>query len=252
MNNKLAVRSDLNLQTMTFDEMERLAHHYAKAGIFKDIKDVSQAIVKITLAKELGISAFAAMAGGIYITKQGQVGLGANAMAGKIKGSGRYTYLKGEHTAKKCVIEFFENGEKLGDSEYTLDDAKTAGLLSKDNWKNHPKNMLFARAMSNGAKWFCPDLWSGIAVYSMDEIEEIEASLIPEPVSDLIIESTVTEEPPAVDNVARQKWIDDIMAIEDYPRDGNPANKVAFINAQIRVKELNINPVTVPEILAWG
>ena len=33
-----------------------------------------------------------------------------------------------------------------------------------------PRNMLFARAISNGARWYCPDLFNGNAVYVPEEL----------------------------------------------------------------------------------
>ena len=250
--NELVVRESLSLQT--FDEIERLATHYANAGMFKDIKDVSQAVVKITLAKELGISAFAAMSGGLYITSNGQVGLGASTMAGKIKASKQYDYGITDHTNDKCEIDFFRNGELVGTSTYTMDDAKQAGLNSKENWKKHPRNMLFARALSNGAKWYCPDLWSGISVYSMEEAEEIEENLIieqppmptmPEPV----IEAEIQPAIPPIGERARSAMITSM--INAHGLAGPPVEIAEKINAQIRESEVEgFSPITVKDVIA--
>ena len=40
------------------------------------------------------------------------------------------------------------------------------------SWKHYPRNMLFSRAISNGAKWYCPDLFGG-PVYTPDEMDAI-------------------------------------------------------------------------------
>lgn len=45
------------------------------------------------------------------------------------------------------------------------------GCLCKDNWKNYPDDMLYARAMSRGSKRFTPDVFN-IPIYTPDEIEE--------------------------------------------------------------------------------
>jgi hypothetical protein len=58
----------------------------------------------------------------------------------------------------------------LGSSEFTMADARTAGLASGDNWKKFPRNMLFARAISNGAKFFTPDVFAGAPIYTPDEL----------------------------------------------------------------------------------
>ena len=59
-------------------------------------------------------------------------------------------------------------GKVIGTSAFSIDDAKKAGLAG-DNWRKYPRNMLFARAMSNGVKWYCPNVFGG-PVYSPDEL----------------------------------------------------------------------------------
>ena len=57
---------------------------------------------------------------------------------------------------------------RIGISTFTMKDAANAGL-SGDNWRKFSRNMLFARCISNGAKWYCPDL-SGGPLYTPDEL----------------------------------------------------------------------------------
>jgi len=71
--------------------------------------------------------------------------------------------------------------EKLGNSTFTIEDAqkityydhkaaKTKKLTEKDNWVNYTRNMLFARALSNGERWYTPDVFGGTPVYTPDEM----------------------------------------------------------------------------------
>jgi hypothetical protein len=146
-----------------------LGNVLAKSGFFTDSKSEAQAAVKVMAGEELGIGPVAAMTG-IHIVK-GKVTLSANLIAGQIKRSGRYDYRVTRLDGTGCVIEFSQGGEKIGTSEFTADDAKAAGLWGQAGpWKAHPKNMLFARAMSNGAKWYCPDVFAAGPVYTPDEL----------------------------------------------------------------------------------
>jgi hypothetical protein len=52
-------------------------------------------------------------------------------------------------------------------SEFTIQDAKMAGTK---NLNKFPKNMLFARAISNGAKWFAAGIFGGSPVYTPEEL----------------------------------------------------------------------------------
>ena len=146
---------------------------FAESGMFPDIKSKAQALVKILAGKELGISPFESMAS-IYIVN-GKLALTSKAMASMIKKSPAYDYMVDTLTDEECSISFFEtHGEEqnpLGTSKFTFKDAAKAGLVNKDVWKNYPKNMLFARALSNGCRWFCPEAISGY--YTTEEMEDI-------------------------------------------------------------------------------
>lgn len=138
----------------------------ARSGFFSDAKDAAQAIVKVQAGGELGFPPVASMMG-IHIIK-GKVSMSANIMAAAIKryDAGKYNYRVKEHTPEACELEFFEKGQSVGTSRFTKQDAAKAGTQNMDRY---PRNMLFARAMSNGAKWFCPDVFGG-PVYTPEEL----------------------------------------------------------------------------------
>ena len=157
-----------------FEDMRSYAVAFKESGMFPDLKSEAQAIVKIQAGAELGIEPFASMTG-IDIV-QGKPRINANLQAGLIKGSKRYDFKTIEHTDQVCVLEFYgsRGGEvwhMLGRSEFTMKEAQQAGLTHKDNWKKHPKNMLFARALSNGAKWFCADVFLTGVYSEADEFD---------------------------------------------------------------------------------
>jgi hypothetical protein len=140
---------------------------FFKSGMFSDIKSAQQAVVKIMAGAEMGISPFAAMSG-IHII-QGKPTIGAGLMAARVKGFGKYDYKVLEHSDKICSIEYFQGANSLGVSTFTIDDAKKAGTKNIDRF---PKNMLFARAMSNGVKWYTPDIYEN-PVYVPEEMEQV-------------------------------------------------------------------------------
>lgn len=93
-------------------------------------------------------------------------------LASFVKKSPYYDYHVDEHDDTKCSITFFSlwpDGKRTteGVSSFSIEDAKAAKLVKADSaWTMHPRNMLFARAMSNGVKWFAPDMMGGIPVYT--------------------------------------------------------------------------------------
>ena len=151
-------------QQLPITEIMSIGKAFAESGMFLDTKSAAQAIVKIQAGQEIGIPPFAAMTG-IHII-QGKPTIGAGIMASRVKGSGKYDYSIIEQTDKICSIDFYQGNIKIGNSTFTLDDAKKAGTK---NLEKFPRNMLFARAMSNGVKWFTPDIFSG-PVYVPEEM----------------------------------------------------------------------------------
>lgn len=154
------------IQVMPVNEIQVMAKAFAESGMFTDAKQMGQAFVKIQAGQEIGIPPFAAMSG-IHII-QGKPTLGAGLIASAVKGSGKYDYKVQKLDDKICSIDFLQGGEVIGNSTFTIEDAKKA--LTK-NIDKFPKNMLFARAISNGVKWFCPDVFAG-PVYVPEEMPE--------------------------------------------------------------------------------
>lgn len=143
----------------------------AASGYFKDVKDQAQAVAKILAGQELGFGPIASLTG-VYV-QQGKICYAANLIAAAIKKSGRYNFRVRTLTDTECVIDFFEGGEKCGESRFTINDAKQAGLLDGPggaNYRRYPRNMLFARAISNGARFHCPDVFGGVSIYTPEEL----------------------------------------------------------------------------------
>jgi hypothetical protein len=157
----------MNLIKHTATEIMSIGKAFAESGMFPDIKSAAQAIVKIQAGAELGIAPFAAMSG-IHIIS-GKPTIGAGVMAAMVKASGKYDYRIVEQTEKKCSIDYYQGSEMIGNSTFTIEDAKKAGTKNTDKF---PRNMLFARAMSNGVKWYTPDVFAG-PVYVPEEMESV-------------------------------------------------------------------------------
>lgn len=151
--------------------VQRLGKLLAASGYFTDARDMAQAAVKVLAGDELGIPPVAAMMG-INIIK-GKVALSANLIASRIRAHG-YDYRLKQFDGNGCVIEFLsriEDGKRrvMGESSFTDADAKQAEIKS-DMYKKYPRNMFFARAISNGARWYTPEVFAGAPVYTPEEL----------------------------------------------------------------------------------
>lgn len=178
-------------RALSIEDIKSVSSIFIKSGFFQDVRDEAQAFVKIMAGQELGFGAFASM-NNVYIIK-GKVSYAAVLIAANIKKSGRYDFRVVTHTNTACALSFFErmNGkwEHVGDSTFTIEDAKKAGLGGQ-SYNAYPRNMLFARALTNGARWYCANVFSG-AIYTPDELG---AEVDPETGEVLV----VPELPPAI------------------------------------------------------
>lgn len=156
-----------------FDEITAIAKTFALTGYF-DAKgtnpvEIAKAVTKILAGQEMGFGPFASI-NGIHII-QGRPSVSGGLIATAIKRSGRYDYRIRKNTEAEVAIEFFERAgdkwESLGVSTFTVEDARKAGT---QNMAKFPRNMLFNRAISNGYRWFCPDVFEAGSVYTPDEL----------------------------------------------------------------------------------
>jgi len=166
-------------RNLPIEQIKEIAGAMVNAKMFPDLESANTAFVKILAGQEMGVSPFQAMSG-IHIIK-GKATLAANLMATKLMESGRYRYRVIVLTDDIAHIDFqaMENGKwvKIGESRFTKEDATKLGT---QNMGRFPRNMLFARAMSNGVKWFAPDVFGGAPVYVEGEvIDEDTGETIP-------------------------------------------------------------------------
>lgn len=160
------------------DIIMSLGEMFYKSGIVKDATSAAAVVGKIMFGYSIGATLMESVMG-IYLIPSGKgvtVALSYTLIASRIKSHPKYDYAVNEHTDKVCRITFYEGTRELGVSSFSMEEAAKAGLTGKSGpWQSFPKNMLFARAMSNGAKQYCPDVF-GMPVYTPDEVgAEVDA-----------------------------------------------------------------------------
>jgi hypothetical protein len=220
--------NELVKQAMPLNEIMKMAEVFAQSGMFTDAKQMGQAFVKIQAGQEVGIPPFASMSG-IHII-QGKPTIGAGIIASCIKGSGKYDYKVKEMSEKICSIDFFQGKEFIGNSEFTIEDAKKAGTKNIDKF---PKNMLFARSISNGVKWYCPDVFVG-PVYVPEEMDHLTVDVKHE-----VIEEPKVVELKAPNKAQLDKLCDKILSGASNKNDVIEKAKLHFTLSESDLQTLN-------------
>ena len=163
MSNELVNANAMPIRSM--DDLARLSDMFARSGYFTDAREAAQIGVKILAGREMGFGPFASV-NGVHVI-QGKPAMGANLMAAAVKAHPKYDYRVITMTDERVEIEYLQDGESLGVSKF---DAKDAAQAGTKNLQKFARNMLFARAMSNGVRWYCPDVFMGSSVYTPEEL----------------------------------------------------------------------------------
>lgn len=136
--------------------------------VFAQFRTPAEVAVAILAGREQGLRSIESLNSVFFVN--GRPTWTANALAGFVKKSRRYDYRVKTRTETVCELVFSEKGEEVGTSTWTIKDAERAGLHTKDVWRKYPRQMLFARALSEGVRVYCPDLIAGGA-YVVGELD---------------------------------------------------------------------------------
>lgn len=161
MSNALAIYEQMNALTLAAKALQA-------SGYFSDVKSEAQALVKVMAGAEIGLPPFASMTG-IHIV-QGKPVIGSNLVATLVKNDPRYDYRVKQADANACVITWYEGGQIVGESSFTMTEATAAGITNKPTWKAYASDMLFARALTRGARRYAPGIFGGSPIYTPDEL----------------------------------------------------------------------------------
>ena len=216
------------------------ASAFHQSGMFPNIKNEAQAFCLILAGEEMGVGPMEAVSGITLI--QGKPTMSANLLAALVKRHPRYDYRVADHSDTTCRIEFLQDGEVSGVSEFTLEDARKAGLGGNQTWKKYTAALLFARALTQGVRWYAPDVTSS-AAYTPEELggdAEPEPIAEPQPLNDLaqLVEEVgfSQEERAALRNWIRQNPEVHTATAVDLLRDGNKGAVMAGVEFEATVE----------------
>lgn len=237
MGTELTHRRPQDVEIAPGMDIMQLGEVFASSGWFRDAADPAKAVVKILAGREMGIGPMASMQG-IHII-EGKPTLSANLLAAQVKRHPAYDYIPRQVTDEGAAIEFFQNGDPIGTSEFTMADAQKAGIAGKQNFRKYPKAMMFARALSQGVRWYCPDVTAGSPAYVPEELgAEVNGDGEPIPSPELV----ASQEPPeeaAAEVVADEERVQRI--VEGIKRVGLTNRDIAVTFGAVGAEAQKVN-----------
>jgi hypothetical protein len=197
MNNLMIIAKDDG----QWKAIQRLATAVSAVPGFAYFKKPNEALLVAMKANDMGLS-FTEALEQVYVIN-GKTAIQGQLMLSKIRKEGHRVTIK-ENSKTKAVIECQRKDEKDPSLwSFDLEDAKAANLLSKDNWRKYPSDMLLWRAVARACRFQFSDCVGGSA-HLPDEIgvdEERDVSNFTPPEdnkSDLT--NVFTEEKPVMES----------------------------------------------------
>lgn len=196
------------VQLHNLDEALRFCKWAVESGLLPNgIKTVAQAFVILQKGAELGFSPMASFEF-IYPVNGRPRLMPAGALA-KVKASGLLAdydeRTDGEGETLRAVVTSLRRGTaRPVATEFSWGDAKRAGLIGKDNWRNWPQRMVLARARGFNLQDNFTDLLGGLQVretFDLDpgETIDVEAAKMPSaaPLPPSTPDPLLADDPPA-------------------------------------------------------
>ena len=160
-------RTSINTDERRYALMKQQAHDIAQArmsipeeyrGQLDDI--ISAGIAGLTFGWSL-------MENNFHIIK-GTPSMTSASMLGLARAAGHSIILEEEEGVARAIGTRADNGDTYT-SIFTIEDARTAGLLKNNTWKQYPANMLRWRAVSNLCRFLFTDMSHGV-LYTPEEL----------------------------------------------------------------------------------
>lgn len=179
MSNQVAVVSVNDIQTM--------AVAIAKSGLF-GMRSPEQAMALMLIAQAEGMHP--AIAARDYHVIQGRPALKADAMLARFQAAGgKVEWLR--YDDKEVTGKFSHPQGGTATITWTIQQAMSAGLASKDVWRQYPRQMLRSRVISEGVKTIYPGV--AVGVYTPEEVQDFDAK---PPIQTVASEVVAPTQPP--------------------------------------------------------
>lgn len=206
------------LMPLTIQHKLRMANVMAKSGLLPKGLDTPQKVfIALQMGHELGLRPMVAV-NNIAVVN-GKPSLSTDLVVAIVRQHPEYAGMKIEQAADHAKVTFkrkHNDSDEEFSATFTLEDAKKAGLMSKDNWQKYPTRMMKHRATAFAARDAFPDAIAGM--YTAEEMDTIEGEVVQEPINqifDMIVSAIEKESDPqkkkdtALENVQNNKVLTD-------------------------------------------
>jgi hypothetical protein len=172
----IAIRDETSAVILTNAQLTMIANTSFVPAAFRG--KVPEVLACVATGRALGVPDMTSLRG-IHVI-EGKATLSAELMVAIVRGHGHS--ISGQVDDKKAVVKGrrVDNGDEM-EATFTFEMAEKAGLVGKSNWKKHPDDMMWARAVSRLCRRLFADCFAGSS-YVPEEVEATADELMDESV----------------------------------------------------------------------
>jgi len=159
-------------------QMERIANAIASSTLIASPlrNNPTDVLLVLLAAHDLGIPSTQALAK-LHVV-DGKLAMSAEMMVALVLRDGHELWADDANDHEHQIAYGRRKGSaEVTRSEFTIADARTAGLADRTTWKKYPRSMLWARAVSTLCRQAFPDSVAGVS-YTPDELAPTERTLV--------------------------------------------------------------------------
>jgi hypothetical protein len=238
------------LDPVTWNTLRDQVSVLVKSGLLRKAIDTPEkAIAMVLKGSELGLPLMAAL-NGISVVNGATMTDGQTMLAlifSRVPGAS-VDWL--ERTDKLCRLEASRPGRKTTIFEFTMEDAKRAGLDQKPGpWKQYPRVMLQWRAVSEMGKAMFPDVLAG--VYLEDEVDSVAIDVTPPKrdakAMEALLSGEATPDAPEPVKMASRASVD--LMLEEFAKINFPAEVI--LDSVLAKDRDSVSEANMEELRAW-
>ncbi len=159
---------------VAFDTMEKMALAVSKSKLWKTVDTPEKAIALMLLCQSEGLHPMTAVRR--YDLIQGVPALKSEAQLAEFyKRGGVVKWIERSATACRAKFSHPKHCPDGVEIAWTMDDARKAGLATKDNWVKFPRQMLSARVAAEGVQVVDPG--AGLGMLTQEEAVDMQNTL---------------------------------------------------------------------------
>lgn len=219
MTEALAIRQD-NLVPTTWAEMKEQAAMLVRSGLLPEsIKTAEAAVAVMLKGRELGIGPMEAFEH-IHVIK-GKPTVAPQLQLSLIRRARLLEKMKVREEVGVCYVYMKRLGGDDYEGSFSMEDARTAGLMGNQGWKSYPKNMLRWRAVGYACDLLFSDVTGGM--YRPEEFgAEVDANGVPlrQGTTSQVVDAEIVEDSPRLDLLTRLLSCGDSATLDALKAEG--------------------------------